>query len=78
MAGLFSLLGIKIDAEAKDKRDWYVVSTALAETCLLLECRNTGKTGVVNNPSEEEWNMAYHAPSNPYKWNDDSRVEIQQ
>lgn len=56
--------------------EWWVISTALDSGWLLLQCRITNKIGYVENPSKEEWRSPYHAPSNPYRWLDHSRVEI--
>lgn len=58
------------------KNDWWVYSTAIAEGVLMLQCKVTGAKGIVTNPSEEEWNEAYHAPSKPYHWTGgEDRVE---
>jgi hypothetical protein len=56
--------------------DWWVYSTALTEGTLLVRCRRTGKYGVVENPTREEWNQAFYAPSSPYRWTDHSRVKL--
>jgi formylglycine-generating enzyme required for sulfatase activity len=40
----------------------------------MLYCETTGQTGSVRDPSKEEWAKAYNAPSNPYRWHDESRV----
>lgn len=57
-------------------RDWWVVSTAVGTGVLMLECRITGKNGIVRNPTKEEWQAAFYAPSNPYRWSGgDERVE---
>lgn len=34
--------------------------------------------GTVDDPSSDEWGEAYHAPSKPYAWTDNSRVTIRQ
>jgi len=58
--------------------DWWVFSTALCDGVLMLTCKKTGAYGIVRDPTEEEWNAAFHAPSNPYKWRGgDERVEVQ-
>lgn len=57
-------------------KEWWVFSTALADVALLVHCPRTGATGVVRNPTKEEWAEAFHAPSNPYRWRGgDERVE---
>lgn len=58
------------------KHDWVVFSTALAEGWLMLQCVSCGMHGTVDDPSKKEWSDAYHAPSKPYRWKDESRVTI--
>jgi hypothetical protein len=58
----------------KQQHEWWVFSTALREGWLMLYCETTGQTGSVRDPSKEEWAKAYNAPSNPYRWHDESRV----
>lgn len=59
------------------RHDWRVFSTAIADGVLMLECQITGAQGIVRNPTKEEWNEAYHAPSHPYRWRGGvDRVEI--
>lgn len=57
-------------------RDWWVISTAIMEVVLIVRCRRTGAVGIVRDPSREEWDKAFHAPSNPYPWTDSSRVKV--
>lgn len=57
-------------------RDWWVVSTAIQEVVLIVECRQTGAIGIVRDPSLDEWKEAFDAPSNPYRWPSHSRVEV--
>lgn len=56
--------------------EWWVFSTALMQGWLMLYCEKTGSTGSVRDPSIEEWDAAFTAPSNPYRWYDDSRVVV--
>jgi len=56
--------------------DWWVVSTAVQDGVLMLECEKTGALGIVRNPTRKEWKSAFYAPSNPYRWNDPLRVEV--
>lgn len=59
------------------KHDWWVVSTALAEKCLIVECQTTGITGCVRDPSPEEWKDAFYAAGHPYPFcGSKYRVEI--
>jgi hypothetical protein len=55
--------------------EWEVYSTASAVPCLELNCRRCGLLGVVSNPTQEEWERAFDAPSNPYPWLEPDRVE---
>lgn len=57
-------------------REWWVVSTCLSTRELMLECSITNAFGVVQNPTKEEWRAAFHAPSEPYRWHDESRVVV--
>jgi hypothetical protein len=57
-----------------DAHEWVVFSTALKDVCLMVQCVNCGAMGTVDDPSEEEWSEAFHAPSRPYRWDDDARV----
>ena len=58
------------------KREWWVFSTAIKQGWLMLTCKITGATGSVRDSSQEEWASAYFAPSEPYRWHDESRVFI--
>ncbi len=51
-------------------------STALLDACLMLQCIECGTHGTVDDPTKEEWSEAFYAPSNPYRWEDESRVRI--
>lgn len=42
----------------------------------MVQCVNCGTAGTVDDPSKEEWSEAFHAPSNPYGWDDGSRVTV--
>ena len=59
-----------------DQHDWAVVSTAIADVVLICECAICHAVGIVNDPSEQEWRDAFHAPSRPYKWHDNTRVVL--
>jgi len=53
---------------------WDVVSTAVATGQIIVECA-CGARGTVDDPSLEEWNRAYYAPSAAYEWDGgDERV----
>ena len=53
---------------SKPDRDWRVFSTNLTTVELMLRCAKTDAFGVVPNPTAEEWERAFHAPSHPYRW----------
>jgi hypothetical protein len=56
------------------EHEWVVFSTVLNEGWLMLQCVNCGLHATVDDPSTEEWSKAFHAPSQPYRWRDGSRV----
>ena len=58
------------------RREWWVVSTAIVDVVLIVECQLTGAMGIVRNPSRSEWSDAFHAPSKPYRWMEASRVHV--
>jgi hypothetical protein len=56
--------------------EWFVISTVLDEVSLMVQCANCEARGTVDDPTREEWSRAFSAPSNPYRWHDESRVRI--
>jgi hypothetical protein len=62
--------------EPEGRHEWWVFSTCITDCTLMLSCRLTGAGGIVRNPTRAEWRKAFHAPSHPYIWNDNDRVEI--
>jgi hypothetical protein len=42
----------------------------------MLQCVECGEFGTVDDPSEEEWSEAFHAPAHPYPWHDESRITV--
>jgi len=58
------------------EREWWVFSTCLGTCELMLTDGLSGAFGVVKNPTKEEWSAAFSAPSNPYRWRDNSRVSL--
>lgn len=56
--------------------EWGVFFTVLKDAILLLQCVECGAYGKVSDPSAEEWQRAFHAPSKPYQWSDSERVEL--
>lgn len=57
--------------------EWVVFSTALQDGSLMVQCVKCGEMGTVHDHSKEEWGKAFHAPSHPYLWTNDSRVHRQ-
>ena len=80
MKFLYKLLNLILKKLADDpdkcEHEWTVYSTAYAEVCLLVECYKCMSYGTVNDPTEEEWENAFGAMSNPYPWKDNSRVIV--
>lgn len=62
--------------QCPDSHEWVVFSTALKDVCLMVQCVECGAMGTVDDPDEQEWSEAFHAPSNPYGWDDESRVTV--
>jgi len=58
------------------QHEWGVFSTVLEDVALLVQCVECGAYGKVCDPTAEEWQQAFHAPSNPYRWPDNDRVEL--
>lgn len=58
------------------RHEWVVFSTALAQGWLMLECPHCLAHASVDDPTQEEWETAFHAPSEPYIWNDAKRVTV--
>lgn len=54
--------------------NWMVYSTAIDTCVLLVQCENCRATGIVPNPTKEEWTRAFYAPSAPYHWEQSERV----
>lgn len=62
--------------KVEHEHEWVVFSTALAECWLMLECAGCGASGIVPDPTREEWAKAFHAPPSPYRWCDNNRVVV--
>ena len=58
------------------QHEWGVFSTVLEDVTLLVQCVECGAYGRVCDPTADEWQQAFHAPSNPYHWPDKERVEL--
>ena len=58
------------------QHSWVVFSTALEEGWLMVQCTKCGLHGTVDDPTMEEWSRAYHAPSAPYPWTEESRITL--
>ncbi len=56
--------------------EWVVYSTAMQEGWLMLQCVECWAMGTIDEPSKEEWSAAFHAPSRPYRWREDTRVTL--
>ena len=60
----------------EDGHEWVVFSTALRDACFMVQCVECGTSGTVDDPTKEEWSEASHAPTRPYRWDDDARVVV--
>lgn len=58
------------------QHEWGVFSAVLEDVALLVQCVECGAYGKVTDPTADEWQRAFHAPSNPYSWPDNKRVEL--
>ena len=58
------------------QHEWGVFSTVLEDVALLVQCVECGAYGKVTDPTADEWQRAFHAPSDPYRWPDNVRVEL--
>jgi hypothetical protein len=58
------------------RHQWVVFSTAFKEVWLMLQCTKCGLHGTVDDPTLEEWETAYDAPSHPYPWTDEARITL--
>jgi hypothetical protein len=59
-----------------NNHEWVVFSTAIAERWLMVQCLDCGLHGTVNDPTKKEWTEAFGAPTQPYRWHDQTRVVI--
>lgn len=64
-----------VDPYAPCDHEWQVVSTVLSESALQTHCKICGLYGSVSDPSDDEWEKAFEAPSSPYDWLHPERVE---
>lgn len=66
-----------MSASAAPKRAWRVVSTCWSPPRLLLYCPLTRATGIVRNPTPDEWLAALSAHDDWPVWSaGDDRVEL--
>jgi hypothetical protein len=61
---------------ACEDHEWVVFSTALQEGWLMVQCVRCQAHATIDKPSQEDWQAAFHAPSKPYRWSDESRLTI--
>ena len=56
---------------------WMVFSTAVATGQIMVECELCEATGTVDAHTRAEWQAAFYAPSNPYRWDGgDDRITV--
>ena len=58
------------------KHEWYVVATTKLSRSLMVECRKCRRCGFIEKPDKQEWKEALEAESEPYLWEDNSRVNV--
>ena len=59
------------------RHSWIVFSTAVATGQIMVECSVCKATGTVDTHTRAEWQAAFHAPSNPYRWDGgDDRITV--
>ena len=58
------------------KHEWYVFSTSQQDRSLILKCRKCKRFGTIEDPTKQEWSDALMAESEPYLWEDNSRVVV--
>src|SRR5262245_9164405 len=58
------------------EHEFMVFPTAVADGWLLLQCAKCGANATVDEPTEEEWSTAIYGPTDPYPWQDVSRVTL--
>lgn len=63
-----------ITNEDQHEHEWVVFSTDITNAYLMVQCVDCGELGLVKDPSEQEWQTAFHAPGNPYQWRQHERV----
>ena len=56
---------------------WMVFSTAVGTGQIMVECELCEAVGTVDTHTRAEWQAAFHAPSNPYRWDGgDDRITV--
>ena len=58
------------------KHEWYVLATTQQDKSLMVRCHRCKRYGFVEDPDKDEWNDAAEAGSEPYLWEDNSRVVV--
>ena len=56
---------------------WMVFSTAVGTGQIMVECELCEAVGTVDTHTRAEWQAAFYAPSNPYRWDGgDDRITV--
>ncbi len=58
------------------KHEWYITDKTQQGKSLMVKCHKCEMFGFVEDPTKDEWRAADKAESEPYLWNDNSRVKI--
>lgn len=71
---VIKVLGERIVDPENCEHEWEVHSVNYDNVWLELMCFECNSDGVVKDPNSDEWSDAYGASTNPYLWEDKSRV----
>ena len=53
-------------APSPHDHQWWVVDTSFIDYALIVQCPRTHLTGMVENPTPQQWLEAFNARTNPY------------
>lgn len=59
-----------------DTHDWLVFTTYMEDVSIGVFCRRCGADGVIQRPTKADWDRAYGAPENPYRWRNGCAVRF--
>ena len=59
-----------------DAHDWLVFTTYTEDVSIGVFCRRCGVDGVIRRPKKADWNKAFDAPQQPYRWRNGHAVRF--